>query len=356
MPLTVAIDLRMVGERPHGIARYARALWEGLPEDPRLRWLGLVGPAAPAALGRPGGRLVRCRAPFLSPLEQVELPWLLRRESVDLLHATSFAVPAAWRGPLVLSLHDVNHLALPGWTGPGRTTYYRRVVAPAAARATRILTVSSFSAREIERWLGVPPDRLRVAPNAVDDRFAPVPAAEIAGVRERLGLPEPYALYLGNGRPHKNASLVHELARRLAPRLSFVMAGDVTHRGQRSPAQVLPHVSDDDLPALYGGATAVLFPSHYEGFGLPPLEAAACGAPVLVASGSSMDEIWDGASPPLPPDQPGRWQAALEEIVGAPGRQRALADACRRRALSFRSWRAAVEAAHAAYRVALGLG
>ncbi|HUB10252.1 MAG TPA: glycosyltransferase family 1 protein, partial [Myxococcales bacterium] len=320
MPSGVAIDLRMVGPTPHGIARYGRAIWDGLPEDPRIRYVGLVAEASPLTPQRSGDRLVRCRAPFLSPLEQVEVPLILRREGVELLHATSFAVPAAWRGPLVLSLHDVNHLALPGWSGPGRTPYYHRVVAPAAARAARVLTGSAFSAREIERWLGLPATKVRVTPYAVDGSFAPSPVKELERIRARWRLPARFALYLGSDRPHKNAALAFELARRLAPRLPVVVAGGGLESHPSSPTQLLGKVDDADLPPLYSAASLFLFPSVYEGFGLPPLEAAACGTPVLVARGSSLDEIWQGVSPPLPPDQPGRWVATIEELLAAPER------------------------------------
>ncbi|MHB8419369.1 MAG: glycosyltransferase family 4 protein [Myxococcales bacterium] len=351
MAPAIAIDLRMVGARPHGIARYAQALWERLPEQPGIRYLGLLGAHSPIRPCRPSDRLVRCRAPFLSPLEQAELPWLLGRERAALLHATSFSVPAAWRGPLVLTLHDVNHLALPGWSGAGRTPYYRRVVGPAAARAARVLTPSDFSAGEIERWLGVPRERLRVAPNAVDGRFVRPPEAEIQRFVSRAGLPASYVLYLGSHRPHKNASLVFEVARRIA--VPIVVAGRGLSSRPDSPARVLPDLPDEELPALYAGAALLLFPSYHEGFGLPPLEAAACGTPVLVARGSALDEIWSGVTEPLPPDQPGRWVAAIEGLLADRERRRALAEACSRRAERFRSWGPAVDAAVDAYRAAL---
>ncbi|MHB1846323.1 MAG: glycosyltransferase family 4 protein, partial [Deltaproteobacteria bacterium] len=306
-PLRVALDLRMVGRQPHGIARYAKALWEGLPPEPGVELVALTGPETEAASVRPGDRIVRCRAPFLSAAEQLELPLVLARHRVELLHATSFSVPAAWRGPLVLTLHDLNHLANPGWYGPGRLFYYERLVGPAARRAVRLLTVSRFSAGEISRRLDVAQAAIVTAPIAIEAGFVPQTPERLAAVRARLGLPERYVLFLGNGKPHKNvALLVSALGRCRVPVPALLCGQGVTAAVGRLPpgARTLERVQDDELPALYGGALAFAFPSRYEGFGLPPLEAAACGTPVLVARGTAMDEIWEGVVPLLSPDDP----------------------------------------------------
>jgi len=384
----------MVGESPHGIARYALALWEGLPADPAIQYTALVAGGSSVPTSRPGDALLRCYAPFLSPAEQLELPWRLRRARIDLLHATSMSVPAAWRGPLVLTLHDVNHLALPGWTGPGRQPYYERIVRPAARRAAQVLTVSEFSAAEIVRWLGLPRAKVRVAPNAIDPLFRPQSPEVVAELRGRLGLPESYVLYVGNGRPHKNVELLWELAR-LAPQLPLVLAGRgleprgplaaVSRTGSGEPpfgpsevedrmsrrfaprrrsgrtevasrqVRLVPEIADADLPALYGGASLFLFPSRYEGFGLPPLEAAACGAPVLVARGSSMDEVWAGTGSLLPPDQPAVWLSAIKHLRGDETARQGFVARDSERASRYRSWEPAITAAREAYQEVLRL-
>ena len=279
------------------------------------------------------------------------MPLLLR--GFDLLHATSISVPAAWRGPLVMTIHDVNHLAMPGWTGPGRKPYYDRIVAPAARRAARVLTCSEFSAKEIVRWLGVSADRVHVAPYAIEALFRPPGAAAIAELRGRLRLPERYVLHVGNGRPHKNIDLLWEIAR-LAPRLPLVLAGrGIEPRGL--PVAMIPEIADADLPALYGGAALFLFPSRYEGFGLPPLEAAACGAPVLAARGSSMDEHWEGTGSLLPPDQATVWIQEIERLLQDDASRTALAQRDGERAARFRSWQPAIAAASEAYQDVLRL-
>ena len=121
-PKRVAIDLRMVGRVPHGIARYALALWNELPERADIQYLALCREEGRAliAVRRAGDEIWPTRSRFVSPLEQLELPVVLRRARADLLHATSFAVPLAFRGPLVVTIHDLTHLRFPELHGPGR--------------------------------------------------------------------------------------------------------------------------------------------------------------------------------------------------------------------------------------------
>jgi glycosyltransferase involved in cell wall biosynthesis len=358
-PARVAVDLRMVGAVPHGIARYALALWNGLPGDAGLAFTALCGPETGDRVKprRPADEVVVCKERFLSFKEQLELPALLRRHQIALLHATSFSAPALWRGPLVISLHDMNHLALPG-AGALRRAYYRLFVGPPARRAAQVLTCSAFSAAEIQRFLRVPESQLTIAPYGLDGAMVPPHARARQAASQRNRWPDHYLLYVGNGRPHKNLRLLEDLSRVLPSPLILVVGLSARERKQLRPGHglhLLPMVPDEDLPALYGGATAFLFPSHYEGFGLPPLEAAACGAPVLVADTSSLHEIWNGAAVLLPPDDARAWQAALTELLETPGRLTDLAAACRERAERFRSWTPAIDAAVDAYRSALRL-
>jgi glycosyltransferase involved in cell wall biosynthesis len=359
-PARVALDLRMVGARPHGIARYARALWDGLPADSDLTFTALCGPETGDRVQkrRPGDELVVCRERFLSLREQMELPSLLRLQQIDLLHATSFSAPALWRGSLVMTLHDLNHLALPAWSGPGRRAYYRLFVRPAARRAARVLTVSQFAADEISRFFKLPASRIAIAPNGLDGSLVPPHARALLAARQRNRWPDRYFLYVGNGRPHKNLRLLDELSR-LLPSPLILVAGLTAKEGRQfrpNPRlHLLPSVPDEELPALYGGATAFLFPSLYEGFGLPPLEAAACGTPVLVADTSALREIWTGAAVLLPPNDAEAWRAALTRLLDNPSQRATLATACQERAERFRSWVPAVSAALLAYRSALRL-
>jgi len=311
----------MVGALPHGIARYALGIWNGLPADTGLTFTALCGPETGDRVKprREGDELVVCRKRFLSSAEQLELPSLLKRHGISLLHATSFSAPALWRGPLVISLHDMNHLALP--SGAMRRAYYRLLVGPAARRAARVLTCSQFSAGEIRRFLKVPESQIAVAPYGLDGAMVPPRLRARVAARNRNRWPDHYLLYVGNGRPHKNLRLLEELSRALPSPLILVIGLSAKERKQFRPGhrlQLMPALADEDLPALYGGAMAFLFPSFYDGFGLPPLEAAACGTPALVADTSSLREIWQGAGILLPPDDPRAWREAVTHLIENP--------------------------------------
>jgi glycosyltransferase involved in cell wall biosynthesis len=348
----VAVDLRMVGAVPHGIARYALGIWNGLPPLPDLCFTALCSPEGAARIQplRPKDTVVTARRRFLSPVEQVELPLLFARAGVDLFHATSFSVPAFSSLPLVLTLHDATHLALPEHARTAAVLYHRAVVRRAARRAVRVLTVSEFSAAEIGRHYGVARERILVAPDAIDLSAAQGPASRLPA-----GITSPYLLYVGNGKPHKNVELLlaaHGLLRDPPP---LFLCGAGLEGFARPGVYPLKGVSDDELVAIYRGATLFLFPSLMEGFGLPPLEAAACGAPVLVADGSALREIWTGVAPLLPPHDAARWAETITALLADEASRRSLAERCRAHAARFCSWQPAVDAALEAYRLGLRL-
>jgi glycosyltransferase involved in cell wall biosynthesis len=350
----VLLDLRMVRGIPHGIARYASALARELPAvAPDLQFVALQA-AGQASVGIPGKRaLFR----FLSLAEQVEVPLRSMRCRASLFHATSFAVPRFSLTPLVLTLHDAIHLAVPEESSALKRAYYRRVVRPAAQRARALVTVSRFSRDELSRRLQIDPARFQVIPNGIDERFRPPAAAEVARIRLRYRLPERFALYVGNLKPHKNASVLLEAARILGNNLPVVFAGDNDAHSKLAPApsdavRSLGAVSDDDLPGLYAASSVFVFPSTYEGAGLPPLEAMACGVPVISSKSASMPELLGDAAEYFDPSDP-RALAHLAQLVAddAPGRVERIA---RGRAHAARyTWQACAQATAELYRQAL---
>ncbi len=290
-------------------------------------------------------------AGFLSPLEQPALAAVLRRLRPDLFHATSFSVPLLWHGPLVATLHDAAHLVRSEEFGRLTALYYRVVVRPTVRRARGLLTVSEFARGELARRLAVPESRWTVVPPGVDARFRPPSAEERLQIRARLGLPPRYLLAVGNPKPHKNLALLVRIATRLPVPL-VLLAGDAAARVFPRPTRVLTGVDEAHLPALYGGAEALLLPSRHEGFGLPALEAMATGTPVLAASAGALPEVTGGAAELLDPDVPEAWIAASNALVGDPLLRARWASAGRERARAF-TWDRCARHTLALYRSAL---
>ncbi len=347
----------MVRGRLHGIARYALELACRLPElAPDLRFSGLTGPEGlPAGLGALSPRipLHRCPVGFLSPLEQPALGASLARLGPDLFHATSFSVPALWAGRLVATLHDANHLVLADQYGPGRRAYYKLIVGPRAKMARALITVSEFSREELARELGLSPYRLQVIPNGVDARYQPPTASELKDFRERRGLPPRFFLAVGNTKKFKNLGLLAEIAPSL-PVPIVLLAGHraVWELGFPDSTLELTDLPEDDMPRLYGAATALLLPSRYEGFGLPALEAMACGTPVVAARATSLPEVVGEAGLLLSPNDASDWRDTALKLLRDDALRRELTEKGRDRAALF-SWEDCARKTLATYRRAL---
>jgi glycosyltransferase involved in cell wall biosynthesis len=270
----------------------------------------------------------------------------------------------------VVTIHDCIHLMFPQYL-PNRFAYgYARATLWAAARrAERILTVSETSKADILRYCDVPAERVIVVYNAIDDRFAAPPDMDaVARVRERYQLNGPFALYVGNIKPHKNLERLidaFDLVRRGGyERLELLIIGDQISKYPRLRRAVDKHklhkhvrflgfVADDTLAALYRLATVFVFPSLYEGFGLPPLEAMASGTPVVTSNRSSLPEVVGDAAVLVDPYS----AASIAE-----GIQRVLSDADLRRTLSERglararefSWESSIRRVHEVYMDVVG--
>lgn len=309
----------MVRGALHGIARYALELARRLPKlEPGWSFVGLTGPdGLPPDLDEltPRIPLERCSSEFLSPFEQPALAGSLLRIRPDLFHATSFSVPALWGGKLVATIHDANHLALQDSAVTARTAYYRFVVAPRARKAQALITVSDFSRDQISRHLDISPYRLQVIPNGVDAVFRPALPGELSDFRARRGLPAQYFAAIGSIKAHKNLQILKGIAEALPAKL-VLLAGRGARRALGFPESVLElsPLSDPELAVFYAGAVAVLVPSRYEGFGLPALEAMACGAPVIAADAGAHREILGQAGLLISPDDPAAWKEAAQRV------------------------------------------
>jgi glycosyltransferase involved in cell wall biosynthesis len=232
-------------------------------------------------------------------------------------------------------------------------------------RARRIITVSEFSRRDLSDAYDVPLERITAIPNGVNTAFRPLPDARQLAA-ERLGLSEGYVLFVGALAPRKNVVALLEAFGRVA-RLGGVHqlvlagadrgSGAATRRraeelGLSGRIRLLGHVAEADLPALYGAAHAVCVPSLYEGFGLPALEAMACGTPVIASKTTGLGEAVGDAALTFDPRAVEEIADALERVLGDPLLRERLVESGRERAAAF-TWRRSAEATAQVYREAL---
>jgi glycosyltransferase involved in cell wall biosynthesis len=269
LPAAIHFDTRWFGD--HGIGRFARELYKRMPDTVPLKIAG----------------------PKLSPCDPIACTLAARRLREGYYFSPGFNPPLTCPVPLIFTLHDLTHLRLPTESSPLRRLYYRTVVRPATRRAWRILTVSEFSRRDILNWCGVPPERVRVVGNGLSAAFTPLGPVHASD--------RPYLLHVGRRGSNKNiVGLLTAFARSAArTHANLLFTGNADEPtvllartlGIESRLRFTGAVDDAALAALYRGAQALVFPSFYEGFGLPILEAMGCGTPVITARGTATEEV-----------------------------------------------------------------
>jgi glycosyltransferase involved in cell wall biosynthesis len=267
--------------------------------------------------------------------EQLAFPRACRRLGADVAHVPYWAPPLAPSVPTVVTIHDLIPLVLREYRGGPLVRLYTALVSTAAQSAALALTDSEASRRDIVAHLGLPAERVRVVPLAADESYTPPPTPEDVDIRSRYGLPERYVLYLGGFDVRKNVATALLTYRWAGPTIGeecpLVIAGRLPEQDtpfapdprrlaremavdERFVRFVSP-VDEADKPALYRGAVAFIFPSRYEGFGLPPLEALACGTPVVGSNASSLPEVVGSAGVLLPPDDAEGMAGALIQLA-----------------------------------------
>jgi alpha-1,3-rhamnosyl/mannosyltransferase len=311
---TIGIDARKL--KDFGIGSYIRNLLEAMsqrPEAERYRFRVYARRADRDAM--PGlaanFEIVEEESPGYSAAELTAFAFRLFRDRLDLFHATHYVLPPL-RSRAVVTIHDIIHLLYPQFL-PNRIAlvYARVMIRRALRRADRIITVSYNSKRDLVDYFGIAPSRVDVIYNGVSRDFRPeIPEEERVRAAAKYGVRKPYLLFLGGEKPHKNVQNVIRAfaeARRMRPDLPHVLAlaGPMPKNTARIDAliralDVGPAVAraglveESDVPALISGADALLYPTLYEGFGLPVVEAMACGTPVLTSSTSALQEIAGG--------------------------------------------------------------
>ncbi|MBI2953591.1 MAG: glycosyltransferase family 4 protein [Chloroflexi bacterium] len=311
--------------------------------------------------GAPAFRWREVRTPFdaLSRqfgkvwFEQVSVPNACRLERVDVVHYPYFAAPLASPCKVVVTVHDVIPLLLAPYRGSATVRLYSSLVSLAVKRAAAIITDSESSKADIIKVLGIPPERILVVYLAVDERFKVEEDEDVLRrVRLKYGLKRDFILYMGGLDYRKNVVSLVEAFAEVKPRLGSGVqlaiagqlaggsslfpdvAGVVRQLGLDDAVVFLGAVDEADQAALYSAAVVFVFPSLYEGFGLPPLEAMACGAPVICSGSSSLPEVVGDAAIVYEPTKRAELIKALLDVLTDEGlrgelRQRGLKRACR---------------------------
>ncbi|HLX29242.1 MAG TPA: glycosyltransferase family 1 protein [Casimicrobiaceae bacterium] len=313
-------------------------------------------------------RIVKHAVPFRRTLRHAQLEWLFRRGArragIDVYHEPNY-VPFRVDAPVAITIHDLSWIRYPQTHPRERVRWLERGVPRAIARADAIIVDAEFTKRELQQAFGVAPSRVNVIPLGVAAHFHPRTPAQTRVSLSDFDLAHGrYILTLGTMEPRKNVA--HALAAyaalpgSLRERYPLVVAGArgwraglLTRRLQamsaRGEVRFLGHVPDAALPDLYAGAALFVFPSLYEGFGLPPLEAMACGVPVLVSNRASLPEVVGDAAILIDPDRPEETRDAIERVLDDDALRERLSVLGRRRADRF-NWEACATQTLALYR------
>ena len=323
-------------------------------------------PTPPLAVRR--SRLPTIRPPVRILWEQAIQPAALRREKVDLLHAMAFVSPLLSSCPTVVTVYDLSFLRFPESFRPLNRLYLRLFTQRSVERARRVIAISESTRQDVVRLLGKPAERVDVVYCGVDARFHPRDPETVRAFRRKKGLPERFILFLGTLEPRKNVVSLLKAYARLVARDSrswpaLVIAGAKGWFYQEILAKVerldladrtilAGYVPEEEKPLWYNAAEIFVYPSLFEGFGLPPLEAMACGTPAIVSDTSSLPEVVGDAGRQVPPDDVAALAEAMATLLGDP----VLRAECRQRGLERAarfSWDTAARQTVRAYERAL---
>lgn len=366
----IAIDAHMVGTHETGNETYIRGLIQGLravdagneyllyTTDPGLLPTALTGENFRPRRIAPGSNIPRLG---------YAMPRAAWHDRLDLLHVT-YTLPPLLRCRSVVAVHDISYVFFPEAFSPRDRFLLSMTVPLSMRRASRVVTLSEATRRDIIRHYKVPGRQVVAIPLAAEEHFRPVrDDATLARVRAQYGLPERYILAVGNLQPRKNLGRLIEafaaLRRdgRIAHRLALVgkglwkeseVFGTIREHGLQEEVIATGYIPDADLPAIYSGADAFVYPSLYEGFGLPPVEAMACGAPVITSNTSALPEVVGDAAITVTPTDTGAIAAALERVLGDEGLRRELRARGYERVARF-TWRETARRTLAVYEAAL---
>ncbi len=348
--MPIILDARTAIDHFPGIGRYVVNLAHALTRvAPALDLRLLIDQAVPMTrLALPDLPRIDCAISPFALQQQWIVPKHLRAAHATLYHSPYYLMPYRPGVPAVLTCYDLIPLIYPQYFSWIQCLIYRAAHHLALRTARLILAISEATKADLVRMFHVDPQRIVVTPLAADAHFTPQAAAVIDAVRQKYHLPEDYVLYFGSNKPHKNLPRLVEAFSQSAIRhpksdIYLVIAGQWDARypkakqlaTQNTRVQFIGPVSDDDLPALYSGARLFVFPSLYEGFGLPALEAMACGTPVACSRRSSLPEVIGDAGVTFDPTNVQSIADAIGQVIDDRSRQSSLREFGLQRAAQF---------------------
>ncbi len=370
MAYTIGIDARKLQD--FGIGTYVRNLVNHLADiDTENQYILFTGPQRKDALRDlpENFRIVAENSPVYSVRELLALSWKLFRLKLDLYHATHYVLPAVNPCRVVVTIHDIIHLLYPEYL-PNRLAFFyaHRMIRRSLARSDRIITVSRNTRTDLGRYFDLDTKKVQVIYNGVEDAFRQeMSSVDLKRWLDQLSLNRPYLLFVGNPKPHKNLANVlraYARARQLhdfdAPLVFVGDRGNAESRlrslseslGIRDRVLMLGHVAQEALPAVYQGASLFLYPTLYEGFGLPVIEAMASGVAVITSDNSALKEIAEGYAHLVNPLDVEGLARAIAHCVADDEHRTALAKLGLRRAADF-DWRRTAEKTLEAYLAAI---
>jgi glycosyltransferase involved in cell wall biosynthesis len=349
--LRIGLDATLLRpDRLAGIDRYAVELVRALAALAPSEIVLFLRPDAPDSVTRLPVERYSAPLPYRIPIEQAWLPWAAAQAKLDLLHSLAYPTPVLWRGRSAVTVHDATPWLHPETVGLGMRWYYAPLFPQALGRAAAVFTVSEAARDDLVRTARVPPDRIHVTPNGVDERFFEARAPE--------GPRAPYLLAVGTLEPRKNLPVLLDAFRALRAEgrdLELLLVGrrgwtDSLPVGDLAPhVRLLGAVSDAELSSLYAGAACYVLPSLYEGFGLPLAEAMAAGVPAVASDIPALREVGGETVRYADPHDAASFAAAIRAALDDRQGSQLRAAAARGRARRFR-WDACAEATLRVYR------
>jgi glycosyltransferase involved in cell wall biosynthesis len=348
----------------HGIGRYTSDLTRALATAVAPPELVLLATSGLGPLGGTGLPVVQLRGcgllPGLLALGNLQVPWLAQREGLDIVHDPTGITPfglGAGPAKTIVTVHDVIPWSYPGVSTALDTWIYRYWLPHVLPRVDAVVTVSHFSKAEIVRHLHLSPEKVAVVHEGPSGHFQPVDRSAVEEARARYGLPKEYVLSVGALAPRKNlGTLLHAFAQLRQRGLPYclvlvgpqqprysVLDHTVRELGLEDAVVFTGYVDDADLPAVYCGASVFVFPSLFEGFGLPPIEAMACGVPVVASNNSSLPEVVGNAGLLVDPHDVDAIASAIQRVLTEDGLRSLLASKGLARAERFQPARIAAE-------------